>query len=115
MPPHLSLHATAGALVFISGQLAFQENGNIHGNIAEQTARTLANLERVLADSQLGLGDVVKTTVWLRNASDFTAFNAAYAQAFGDHRPARSTVVAELVIADALVEIEAIALRRTAE
>jgi 2-iminobutanoate/2-iminopropanoate deaminase len=54
---------------------------------------------------------VVKTTVFLKNLTDFPAMNEVYGAAFGDHRPARSTVEAAALPRGALVEIEAIALR----
>jgi enamine deaminase RidA (YjgF/YER057c/UK114 family) len=55
---------------------------------------------------------VVKATVWLAKAADFAAFNESYAAAFGETRPARSTVVCPLVLPEALIEIEAIARRQ---
>lgn len=109
IPAHISQSQRVGSTVYSAGQLGFDASGRIQGGIGEQTRTALANLRAVLAAEGLGLDDVVKTTVWLRHAGDFTAFNAAYAAAFGAHRPARSTVISELVLPDALVEIEAIA------
>lgn len=114
MSPHLSAAFPAGTFLFCSGQLAFDAQGGIAGDIGAQTQRCLQNLTSVLASHDLGLDDIVKTTVWLRHAEDFPAFNAAYAQVFGSHRPARSTVVSGLALPAALVEIEAIARRKTA-
>lgn len=96
-------------MIYSSGQLAFDANGSISGDVASQTRTTLANLAEVLAAHGCGLADVVKATIWLRNESDFAAFNEAYAAVFGEHRPARSTTIAGLAIPSALVEIEAIA------
>jgi 2-iminobutanoate/2-iminopropanoate deaminase len=110
--PHLSQLVDAGELVFTAGQLAFDENGQISGDIAAQTARTLQNLEAVLKTAGLGLQDVVKTTVWLTDVKNFAAYNDAYASAFGDHKPARSTVVSGLARPEALIEIEAVAKKR---
>ncbi|TNE40672.1 MAG: RidA family protein [Sphingomonadales bacterium] len=107
--PHLSLAVDAAGLLFVSGQLAFVEGKLLQGGIAEQTRQALANIEAVLAQRGLARRDIVKTTVWITKRDDFQGFNAAYAEFFGDVRPARSTVVAELAIPDALVEIEAIA------
>ena len=67
----------------------------------------------VLATSGLGLNDVVKTTIWLTRREDFAAFNEAYAAKFGDHRPARSTTICDLALGEALIEIEAVACRRS--
>lgn len=109
MSPHLAPFQRTGSLVFVSGQLAFGPDGSIEGDVAAQTRRCLQNLAATLGQAGLGLSDVVKTTVWLREAADFAAFNAAYAEVFGPHRPARSTVVSALVLPQARVEIEAIA------
>lgn len=109
--PHLSPSQRIGNCVHTSGQLAFDANGGLCGDISAQTAQVLANVATALSAHGLGLEHVGKTTVWLRHAEDFAAFNAAYAAAFGSHRPARSTVVAGLAVAAALVEIEAIASR----
>jgi len=109
--PHLSPCTNAGALVFLSGQLAFDAHGTVSGDIATQTRRCLERLEQVLRDAGLSLTQVVKCTIWLRHESDFSAFNEAYAAYFGAHKPARSTVISGLAVPAALVEIEAVASR----
>jgi 2-iminobutanoate/2-iminopropanoate deaminase len=110
--PHLSPWTNAGSLVFFSGQLPFDENRTISArDIAGQTAQTIENIVSTLAQAGLTLADIVKATVWLKNASDFPAFNESYALAFGAHAPARSTVVGDLVLPEALVEIEVVAQR----
>ncbi|MGY3230773.1 2-iminobutanoate/2-iminopropanoate deaminase [Luteibacter sp. HA06] len=109
--PHLSPFVDTGSLVFLSGQIAFDENGVITGDVAAQTRRCLERLEGVLRDAGLTLSQVVKCTIWLRHERDFAAFNDAYAGYFGSHKPARSTVISGLALPDALVEIEAIASR----
>lgn len=109
--PHLTPYVDAGPLVFLSGQIAFDEHGEVSGDITAQTQRCLERMERVLRDAGLTSSEVVKCTVWLRHDTDFAAFNAAYAAYFGAHAPARSTVVSGLAITAALVEIEAIASR----
>jgi 2-iminobutanoate/2-iminopropanoate deaminase len=111
--PHLSQWTEAASLVFVSGQLPFDENRRISAtDIGGQTRQAVKNLESVLRDAGLELTDVVKTTVWLTRATDFAAFNESYAAGFGETRPARSTVVCPLVLPEALIEIEAIARRR---
>jgi 2-iminobutanoate/2-iminopropanoate deaminase len=88
LPPHLAKWTEAGDLVFVSGQLPFDADRTIRSqDIAAQTTQTLANLKAVLREAGLQLSDVAKTTVWLRNASDFAGFNEAYAAYFGDQRP----------------------------
>jgi len=109
--PHLSPFIDTGSLVFLSGQIAFDQDGAITGDAATQTRRCLQRLENVLHDAGLTLSQVVKCTIWLRHESDFAAFNDAYALYFGAHKPARSTVISGLALPDALVEIEAIASR----
>lgn len=111
--PALSPAFVAGDLVFLSGQLAFGPEGTIVApdDIALQTVQVLNNLSRALQAHGLGLTDIVKTTVWLTDTADFPAFNAAYAKALGDHRPARSTVRSDLMLPGAKVEIEAVAKR----
>lgn len=99
-----------GDLIFCSGALGVDADFKlVEGGVAEQTRQAIANLEAVLAQAGATLSDVAKTTVWLTDLADFAAFNAAYADAFGGHFPARSTVTSALAIPGALVEIEAIA------
>jgi 2-iminobutanoate/2-iminopropanoate deaminase len=108
--PHFSPWTRAGALVFVSGQLAFDADRKISAtDIDGQTTQTMRNIARVLEGAGLTLADIIKTTVWLQNARDFVAFNESYARAFGSHAPARSTVVSQLLLPEALVEIEVVA------
>lgn len=101
----------AGPFVFVSGQVAMEDNGEIvAGGIEAQTRQTLANLERALKLAGYSLADVVKTTVWLDDARDFWSFNRVYAEFFPGNKPARSTTQAKLMV-DAKIEIEAIAYR----
>lgn len=107
----ISVATVAGNLVFVSGQVPLTEAGTIvEGDITVQTRQVFQRLEAALALAGCTLVDVAKTTVWLADAADFRAFNQAYMECFGTHRPARSTVQARLMV-DALVEIEAIALK----
>lgn len=110
--PHFSAWTEAASLVFVSGQLSFDAAGRIVGSdVSAQTTQVLRNLEAVIEKAGLKLRDVVKTTVWLRNQSDFAAFNESYAHYFGELRPSRSTLICGLALPDALVEIEAIVHR----
>ena len=87
----------AGDWLVVSGQVG----------VAGELRQALANLEAQLATEGSGLGDVVKTTVFLRHMSDYATMNETYIAAFGEHRPARSAIgVAELPLG-ALVEVEA--------
>jgi 2-iminobutanoate/2-iminopropanoate deaminase len=101
----------AGGLLFSAGQVGFDPSTGelVDGGIAEQTERVLLNIRAILQASGLDMANVVKTTVFLVDMADFTAMNTAYAAAFGDHRPARSTVAVAALPRGARVEIEAIA------
>jgi 2-iminobutanoate/2-iminopropanoate deaminase len=101
----------AGGLVFTAGQVGFDPSTGelVDGGIAEQTEQVLLNIRAILQASGLDMANVVKTTVFLVDMADFTAMNTAYAAAFGDHRPARSTVAVAALPRGARVEIEAIA------
>jgi 2-iminobutanoate/2-iminopropanoate deaminase len=100
-----------GHLLYCSGQtpldpLTMQiESPDIEG----QTRRALLNLQTVLAAADLSLSDIVKTNVFLTDMDLFARMNAVYAEIFGDHRPARSTVAVKGLPYNALVEIECIA------
>jgi 2-iminobutanoate/2-iminopropanoate deaminase len=108
--PHFSPSRRAGDLVFVSGQMAFGPDRQIvSGGVREQTQRCIANIGAILAQSGLTLAHVVKSTVWLARVRDFAEFNDTYALAFSGVPPARSTVRADLMLAEALVEIEVIA------
>ncbi|MEM1117950.1 MAG: Rid family detoxifying hydrolase [Bacteroidota bacterium] len=101
----------AGGLLFCSGQVALDPETNtfLDGDVTAQTRLVFANIRAVLAEAGVGLGDVVKATVFLQTMDDFAAMNAVYAEAFGDHRPARSTVAVVGLPVGARVEIEVIA------
>ncbi len=104
----------AGGLVFASGQIPIDPKTGefVAGGVAEQTEQVLNNLSEVLRAAGCGLGDVVKTTVFLADMSDFAAMNEAYGRHFTADPPARSTVQAARLPRDARVEIDAIAVKR---
>ena len=106
----------AGGFVFCSGQTPLDPATArlVEGDLGEQTRRVFANIEAVLAAQGLGLADVCKATVFLTTMDDFAAMNAVYADAFGEHRPARSTVAVAGLPLGARVEIEVTALDRPA-
>jgi 2-iminobutanoate/2-iminopropanoate deaminase len=97
----------AGEWLVVSGQLGQVDGKLVAGGMREQLVQALANLRALLEGEGASLSHVVKTTVFLRHMTDFTAMNEGYVAAFGDHRPARTTIgVAELPMGG-LVEIEA--------
>lgn len=100
-----------GDLIFLSGSV-----GNTPGTrelvspeVGPQTTQALENLRAVLAAANAGLDDVVKCTVFLLDINDYDAMNEAYAAAFGDTPPARSTLAGSGLALGAKVEIECIA------
>lgn len=99
-------------LVFCSGQLPLDPGTlQIRGdNAADQTRLVLQNLAAVLQAAGAGLPSVLKTTVYLKDMSDFAAMNGVYAECFGSHTPARATVQVARLPKDALVEIECVAV-----
>ena len=101
-----------GNLVFCSGQIPLDpETMEIVGDtITEQTNRVFVNLAGVLEAAGSGLQKVVKTTVYLKDMSEFAAMNEEYARHFGDHRPARAAVEVARLPKDVRIEIDAIAL-----
>lgn len=100
-------------LIFASGQAGLNpETGKlVEGGVEEQTRQVLANIKSVLEAAGSNMGLVVKTTVFLKNMSEFPRMNAVYAEFFPTEPPARTTVAAAELPLNALVEIEAIALR----
>ncbi len=111
--PNLPFHPAvrAGDLVFVSGQVAKDANGNmVGGTIEEQTRATLEAVRRVLAEAGCELSDVVKVTTFLDDARDFGRYNGVFKEFFPDGRIARSTVEARAVI-DTKIEIECIAYK----
>ena len=102
----------ANGFVFLSGQIALDPATQqiISGDVAAQTERVLQNLADILTAAGSSLAQVVKTTVFLKNMSDFAAMNEVYGRHFSQAPPARSTVEAARLPKDVLVEIDVIAL-----
>ncbi|MGH9414551.1 MAG: Rid family detoxifying hydrolase [Terriglobales bacterium] len=102
----------AGGLLFCSGQIALDPGSGklLDGDVAAQTRRALQNLKAVLEAAGSSLAAAVKTTVYLADMNDFAAMNEAYAAAFGQNPPARSTVAVKDLPKGAKVEIDVIAL-----
>ena len=103
-------------LMFTAGQIALDPITMtvVPGDVSAQTERVMLNLAAVCEAAGATLHDVVKTTVFLMEMSDFQAMNEVYARHFGDTRPARSTVAVRGLPRDVRVEIEAIVRVRSA-
>jgi len=96
--------------VFVSGQLGIDpESGNLLEGVEAQARQALRNLRAVLEAAHTDLSAVVKTTVFLKDMTDFAAVNAVYAEFFTQDYPARSAVQVAALPKGGLVEIEAIA------
>ncbi len=102
----------AGGFVFASGQVAIDPASQqlTGGDVAAQTERVLKNVAAILKAAGSGLEKVVRTTVFLKNMSDFATMNEVYALYFTAAPPARSTIEAARLPKDVLVEIDVIAL-----
>jgi len=99
-----------GDMLYTSGQIALTPQGEMVGDdIHDQADQVLKNLGAVLAEAGATYSDVIKTTIFLADMDDFLAVNTIYAEYFGDHKPARSTVAVRELPRRAKVEIECIA------
>lgn len=99
-----------GNLVFTSGQIAINPaTGNVEATtIEEQTHQVCKNLKNLLEAAGSDISKAVKTVCFLKNMSDFAAFNSVYGEYFTS-KPARSCVAAKELPKDVLVEVEVIA------
>jgi 2-iminobutanoate/2-iminopropanoate deaminase len=102
----------ANGFVYLSGQIPLDPATQqlVEGDIHVQTERVMRNIQGILKAAGSGIEKVIKTTVFLKNMSEFTAMNEVYGKYFRDDPPARSTVEVARLPKDVLVEIEVIAL-----
>lgn len=102
----------AGGFIFISGQIALDpKTGEIITDIQAATRQIIANIQTILEVAGLKLTNIVKTTIYLKNISDFAFVNEAYAGFFPQEPPARSTIEVSSLPKGVPIEIEAIAAR----
>ena len=101
----------AGGFMFVSGQIPIDPRTNelVEGGIEAQTEQVLKNLMAVLKEAKMGPENVVKTTVFLSDLSDFAKMNEVYARYLGKEPPARSTVQAAGLPRGVKVEIDLVA------
>jgi len=103
-----------GNLVFLSGQLPIDAaDGSVPGGIAAQTRQSLENMQHVLQAAGCTLADVVKTTCFLADMTQFQEMNAVYQTFFTDAPPARTTIAARELPKGVLVEIDCMAIKTT--
>ena len=111
--PNLPFHPAvrAGDFVFLSGQVAKDEHGNmVSGTIEEETRATILACQRILALAGCSLDDVVKVTTFLEDARDFGRYNGVFKEYFPEGRLARTTVEARADISTK-IEIEMVAFK----
>ena len=97
----------AGEWLVSSGQIGLRDGAIVDGGVRAETEQALSNLRGLLETEGASLADVAKTTVFLVDMGDFAVMNEVYATAFGDHRPARSTVAVAALPLGACFEVEA--------
>ncbi|UOS49901.1 RidA family protein [Helicobacter pylori] len=104
---------TTNDLVFVSGQLGIDAStGEFKGaDIHSQTTQSMENIKAILKEAGLGMDSVVKTTILLKSLDDFSVVNEIYGSYFKEPYPARATFQVAKLPKDALVEIEAIAIK----
>ncbi|OPL09003.1 MAG: hypothetical protein AVO33_08845 [delta proteobacterium ML8_F1] len=102
----------AGNFLYVSGQIPIDpETSTMVEGIEGQTKMALKNAQAILLEGGYTLEDVVKTTVYLQNISDFAAMNEVYGTFFTDHKPARAAFEVAALPLNAQVEIEMIAYK----
>jgi 2-iminobutanoate/2-iminopropanoate deaminase len=102
----------AGNFLFLSGQIPLDPKTGelVKGDIRQQTQQVLENIKGVLESQKLGMEDVVKVTIFLKDIGNFNQVNEVYATYFPSSPPARSTLEVAKLPRDADIEIEAIAV-----
>lgn len=102
----------ANGFVFVSGQIPIDPATSqlAQGTVTELTRQVMRNLTSILETAGSSLDNVVKTTIYLKDMSDFEEVNNAYAEFFPNHKPARATVEVARLPKDVKVEIDAIAV-----
>jgi 2-iminobutanoate/2-iminopropanoate deaminase len=104
--------AVANGFVYVAGQVALDPDNKVVApdDIHEQTRYAIGRIRTILQECGSSLEHVVSATVYIRNLDDFKGFNDAWSGEFGEHRPARATVVAGLLLPGLVVEIQTIAV-----
>jgi 2-iminobutanoate/2-iminopropanoate deaminase len=103
----------AGDFIFVAGQAPVDTTTDkmSFGDIRHETRLVLNNIKRILEGCGAGMADVVKCSVFLSDGKDFAAMNEVYAEFFGAHKPARTTVESKFAVPEMKVEIDCIAYR----
>jgi 2-iminobutanoate/2-iminopropanoate deaminase len=100
----------ANGLIYTSGQIPLTIDGEIvESDIKKQTRQVLENIRLLLEDFKSSMDRVIKVTIYLQNMDDFGVVNVLYAEAFGEHKPVRSTVAVKTLPKNVLIEMDVIA------
>ena len=101
----------AGDFVYVSGQTAMNDQGEIvSGGIEVQAHKVFVIIKNILEIAGCGMEDVIKVNVWLDDTRDFAGYNRIFAEYFTENPPARSTVQSKLVV-DAKIEADVVAYK----
>jgi 2-iminobutanoate/2-iminopropanoate deaminase len=112
---HYTDAVVAGKTVYVSGQGALDDKGNLvgRGDVVAQTRKVLDNMKTALAAAGASLDDVVKVTVYLANVDDRPKVNEVRKEYFKDNKPASTLIeISRFAIDGMLIEIEAVAVTR---
>ena len=103
----------AGDFIYVSGQVPIDPATNqmSFGDVQHETRLVLTNIQKILAGCGATMADVVKCSVFLGIGKDFTSMNQVYAEFFGEHKPARTTVECKFAVPEMKVEIDCIAYK----
>lgn len=107
----LSSAVEVNGILYLSGALPLKDGKLAGDDIETQTNAVFDNIEALLAKEGLTLGHVFKVTTWLTRKEDFAGYNGVYAKRLADPFPARSTVICDLAMPGALIEVEVTAAR----
>ncbi len=100
----------AGNMLFVSGQIALKEGQMIQSSIVEETHQVMKNLAAILEAAGMSFGNIVKTTIFVKDLNNFQTINEVYGSYFTENPPARETVEVSRLPKDANVEISCIAI-----
>lgn len=107
----LSSAVEVNGILYLSGALPLKEGKLAGDDIETQTETVIDNIAALLAKEGLSLANVFKVTTWLTRKEDFAGYNSVYSRRLADPYPARSTVICDLAMPGALIEVEVIASR----
>ena len=100
----------ANGLIYTSGQVPLNSDGNmVQRDIKTQTRQVFENLKNLLEDAQSGMDKVIKITIYLENIEDFAVVNVLCAEAFGEHKPVRTTISVKDLPLNSMIVVDAIA------